>query len=141
MTTSPTRSIPDNPLESVPMRPRQVLVLVTALLLAALDGFDALSMAFVGPVLSHDWHIGKVILGLLLSSSLAGMAIGAMVLAPIADKLGRRAVVLGAIAILTIGSGLSAAAGSVPALAVSRVLTGIGIGLMVEAASSRPCQE
>ena len=141
MTTSPTRSIPDNPLESVPMRPRQVLVLVTALLLAALDGFDALSMAFVGPVLSHDWHIGKVVLGLLLSSSLAGMAIGAMVLAPIADKLGRRAVVLGAIAILTIGSGLSAAAGSVPALAVSRVLTGIGIGLMVEAASSRPCQE
>lgn len=131
VTAPPIRSIPDNPLETLPMRPRQVLVLLTALLLAALDGFDALSMAFVGPVLSRDWHIGKDVLGLLLSSSLAGMAIGAVALAPFADKLGRRAVVLGAIAILTVGSGLSAAAGSVAVLAASRVLTGIGIGLMV----------
>lgn len=113
------------------MRLRQVLVLVIALLLAALDGFDALSMAFVGPVLARDWHIGKDVLGLLLSSSLAGMAIGAVALSPLADKLGRRAMVLSAIALLTIGTGLSAAAGSVLMLGASRILTGTGIGLMV----------
>ncbi len=113
------------------MRPRQMLVLVIALLLAALDGFDALSMSFVAPILGRDWHIGKDVLGLLLSSSLAGMAIGAIALSPLADKHGRRAMVLGAIALLAIGTGLSAAAGSATMLAAARLLTGIGIGLMV----------
>ncbi|QKR99796.1 MFS transporter [Sphingomonas sp. CL5.1] len=121
----------DNPLDAAPMRARQILVLVLAVLLAALDGYDALSMAFVAPVLGRDWGIGKDVIGLLLSSSLVGMAAGAIVLSPVADRLGRRAVVLGAIVLLTIGTALSAAAGSVPMLAAARGLTGIGIGVMV----------
>lgn len=48
-----------------------------------------------GPALGREWHIGKGVIGLLLSSSLAGMAIGAIALSPLADKPGRRAVVLG----------------------------------------------
>jgi MFS family permease len=113
------------------MRPRQVLVLITALLLAALDGYDALSMAFVAPVLALEWGISKSIIGLLLSSSLLGMAIGAIALSPLADRLGRRTVVLTALAIMILGTTLSALAGSVPLLAAARLLTGIGIGVMV----------
>jgi MFS family permease len=123
--------VPDNPLDHAPMRPRQIMVLVLAVLLAALDGYDALSMAFVAPVLGRDWHIGKDVIGMLLASSLVGMAVGAIALSPIADRLGRRAVVLGAIAILAMGTGLSSQAGSVAVMAASRVLTGIGIGVMV----------
>ncbi len=120
-----------NPLDDQPIRGRQVLVLITAVLLAALDGYDALSMALVAPALTRDWHLSKSVVGVLLSSSLVGMALGAIVLSPLADKLGRRAVVLGAVVILTLGAALSAASGSVPALAASRVLTGTGIGVMV----------
>lgn len=120
-----------NPLDDVPMRKPQLMVLVLAVLLAALDGYDALSMAFVAPVLTKEWHIGKEVIGLLLSSSLAGMAIGAIFLSPLADRYGRRAVVLGALCILTAGTTLSAAAPNVPLLAAARVLTGVGIGVMV----------
>ena len=121
----------DNPLDDVPLRRRQLMVLVTAVVLAALDGYDALSMAFVAPVLAREWKIGKDVVGLLLSSSLVGMALGAIVLAPLADRIGRKATVLGAIALLTVGTGLSALSGSVELLAAARLLTGIGIGVMV----------
>lgn len=119
------------PLDSEPLRPRQIVVLALALLLAALDGYDALSMAFVAPALSLEWGIGKSVIGLLLSSSLVGMAFGAIALAPLADKLGRRAVVLSALAALTAGTTLSGLAMSVPVLAAARFITGTGIGVMV----------
>ncbi|MEY2926535.1 MAG: hypothetical protein RL367_1012 [Pseudomonadota bacterium] len=120
-----------NPLDQAPIRTRQILVLALALLLAALDGYDALSMAFVAPVVALEWAISKSVTGLLLSSSLVGMAIGAIALSPLADRFGRRAVVLGALAIMTCGTLLSALAGSVPLLAAARLLTGTGIGVMV----------
>jgi MFS family permease len=131
MTTARALQPSDNPLDHAPLYWRQIMVLLLALLLAALDGYDALSMAFVAPVLGHAWGIGKGVIGLLLSSSLVGMAIGAIGLSPLADRLGRRSVVLGALAIMTCGTLLSALAGSVPFLAAARLLTGIGIGAMV----------
>ncbi len=131
MSTPPIEAVTDNPLDNAPMRPRQIMVLVMAVMLAALDGYDALSMAFVAPVLAKEWGLAKDVIGLLLASSLAGMAIGAIALSPLADRLGRRIVVLGALIILTTGTALSAAAESVPILAAARVLTGVGIGVMV----------
>lgn len=121
----------ENPLDPHPMSPRQLLVLVTAVLLAALDGYDALSMALVAPALTREWGLSKGVVGLLLASSLIGMALGAIVLSPLADRLGRRRVILGALGILTVGAALSAASWTVPALAASRILTGAGIGVMV----------
>ncbi|MEG3143148.1 MFS transporter [Sphingomonas sp. RT2P30] len=120
-----------NPLDEAPIRARQILVLITAVLLAGLDGFDAMSMSFVAPSLAREWHLGKDVIGLLLASSLAGMAVGAILLSPLADRLGRKKVVLGAILLLTAGAGFSAAATSVPLLIATRLLTGIGIGVMV----------
>ena len=130
--TAPSVSLkPDNPLDQAPLRFRQVLVLGIALLLSALDGYDSLSMAFVAPSLASEWGIGKGVIGLLLSSSLVGMAIGALALSPLADKLGRRVVVLGALVLLTAGTAMSALAGSVAVLVAARVLTGVGIGVMI----------
>ena len=131
MSQGPTSLATENPLDNAPMGVRQMLVLGVALLLAALDGYDALSMAFVAPALLKEWEIGKSVIGLLLSSSLVGMAIGAIALSPLADKVGRRPVVLGALIVLTLGAALSAIAGSVPFLAAARLLTGVGIGVMV----------
>ncbi len=131
MSALPAQWLSNNPLDHVAVRPRQILILAAAVLLAALDGYDALSMAFVAPVLQRDWHLAKDVIGLLLSCSLGGMAVGAIALSPLADKLGRRFVVLSAIGILTAGMAISAASASIPMLAASRVLTGIGIGVMV----------
>ncbi len=120
-----------NPLDHHPMRRGQLWVLAIAMLLSALDGFDVLSMAFIAPAIGRDWHIGKDAIGLLLASGLAGMAIGAFGLSPVGDVYGRKPVILGALVLMTLGSVLSAAAGSVSVLAGARVLTGVGIGAMI----------
>ncbi|MEG3126118.1 MFS transporter [Sphingomonas sp. GB1N7] len=131
MKPAPSTTALINPLDVVPMRPRQIMVLVAALLLAALDGYDALSMAFVAPALAREWHLTKDVVGVLLASSLAGMAIGAIALSPAADHFGRKKVILAALSILIFGTALSGLATSVPFLAAARVLTGAGIGVMV----------
>jgi MFS family permease len=107
------------------------VILVVALMLSALDGYDTLSMAFVAPVVAREWHLTKDVIGVLLASSLGGMALGAIFLSPFADRFGRRAAVFGALLLLIVGTVLSAASGSVPLLAGARLLTGIGIGVMV----------
>lgn len=131
MTSPQSISASANPLDQLPMRRGQLWVLALAMLLSALDGFDVLSMAFIAPAVGRDWHIGKDAIGLLLASGLAGMAIGATVLSPAGDIYGRKPVILGALVLMTLGTALSAAAGSVPALAGARALTGVGIGAMI----------
>jgi MFS family permease len=118
-------------LDESPMTRGRVLVIVLAVLIAGLDGYDMLAMSFVAPVVSEAWSIDKAMLGLVLASSLFGMAGGALGLSPLADVLGRRPMVLGGLLLLTLGSLLSALSHTVWQLAASRALTGLGIGVMV----------
>lgn len=119
------------PLDASPMTRPQVMVICVAVLLSALDGFDVLGMAYVAPVISRDWHLDKAVLGFLLSTSLIGMAFGSLVLSPVADVIGRRPMVFGGVSLMILGSFLSAISQSVPQLAAFRILTGIGIGVVV----------
>jgi MFS family permease len=109
----------------------QVRVILLVVLIAGLDGYDMLAMSFVAPVVSKAWSIDKATLGLVLASSLFGMAGGSLGLSPLADLLGRRPLVLSALLFLTLGSVLSALSHAVWQLAGSRALTGVGIGVMV----------
>lgn len=131
MTTPSTTPSNANPLDLLPMRRGQIWVLVIAMLLSALDGYDVLSMALVAPAVGRDWHIAKDALGLLLSSALVGMGLGSVALSPLGDIVGRKRVVLGALVLMTLGAALSAAAQTVPVLAGARILTGFGIGAMI----------
>ncbi len=123
--------IKSGPLDLASIGWRQLVILGIALLLAALDGFDALSMSFVAPVVGHNWHLTKDVLGLLLASSLVGMAVGALGVSPLADLVGRRPIVLSAVATLTAGAVLSGISTSGPILGFARFVTGVGIGTMV----------
>lgn len=116
---------------STPMSGAQKRVVALAAILSALDGFDILSITFVAPILGHVFGLGSGALGLLLSSGLIGALIGSVTLGALADTIGRRPVVL--ISLVTMGLGMLAAAmcSTLTALAIVRVVTGIGIGAMV----------
>jgi len=119
------------PFAESPMSRLQVSVVALIVLLSALDGCDVLSVTFVAPVLGHVWGIGKAQLGVVLSSGLAGMAAGCFFLAPSADKVGRRPILIACLSIMAIGMLLCASASNVSSLAVFRFLTGIGMGALV----------
>ncbi|MBS4089816.1 MFS transporter [Pseudomonas rustica] len=118
-------------IDEMTMSRAQILVLCLSVLLAALDGYDVLATALAAPALTAAWGIDKGALGLLLSSGLIGMAIGALGLSPLADKWGRRPLVFGGLTLMVGGSLLSALCDNIQTLAACRVVTGMGIGVMV----------
>jgi MFS family permease len=118
-------------LAASPMTGAQIAVVCVTVLLSGLDGYDVLGTAFVAPAVSHAWHLEKATVGALLSMSLLGMAIGSIGLSPLADVAGRKPLVFGGVLLMVLGSLLSAFCQSVPELALCRVLTGVGIGIMV----------
>ncbi len=111
-----------------PMSSFQIMVVAITTLLNMIDGFDVLAISFTAPLIAKEWGVPPATLGILLSAGLAGMALGSLFLSPVADILGRRAVLIGSTAILSLGMLASAVTGNVWELAVCRLLTGMGVG-------------
>ncbi|MGE0113279.1 MAG: MFS transporter [Steroidobacteraceae bacterium] len=96
--------------------------------LAFLDGFDAQAIGYVAPVLIKSWQIPPGQMGSVFSAGLIGLMLGALLLAPLADRFGRRPVIL--ISTLSFGLFSLATAGvsTVNGLLLLRFLTGVGLG-------------
>lgn len=97
------------------------------------DGVDVTILSFIAPRLQAEWAIGPDTMGTLFSAGLIGMAIGGMFIAPLGDRLGRRAVILAALVLMSVGMFASSFAPSVPVLFAMRVLVGSGIGTVLAA--------
>ena len=74
--------------------PYQWLVIALCAAVAFLDGFDAQSIGFVGPALIKALHLKPAVFGTVVSAGLFGLMLGALFLAPIADRIGRRPLIL-----------------------------------------------
>jgi benzoate transport len=106
----------------------QLLVIALCFALNMLDGTDLLIMSFVAPVLSAAWSVSPERLGMLFGASLLGMAIGCLAVAPLADRIGRRTLLLAALSVTSISMLLSAFAADVESLMLIRLFVGIGVG-------------
>jgi MFS family permease len=95
------------------------------------DGIDVTILSFIAPRLQDDWGIGSDTMGTLFSAGLLGMAIGGMLLAPLADRFGRRRLILTALVLMSAGMIASGFVSSVSQLFVLRVVVGAGIGTVL----------
>jgi AAHS family 4-hydroxybenzoate transporter-like MFS transporter len=93
-----------------------------------LDGFDTAAIGFIAPSLVGDWHVAKPDLAPVLSAALFGLAFGALSAGPLADRFGRKAVLIAAIVVMGVSSFLAATAGDLSSLTLWRFLTGLGLG-------------
>ena len=109
----------------------QVIAVTVCMAINALDGFDVLSIAFTGPRIAKEWMLAPTQLGLLFSAGLAGMMLGALLLSPLADLIGRRFLVLFGLIVITAGMALSGLARGLEELAILRLFTGLGIGSLL----------
>ncbi len=106
----------------------QLLAALMCALIVSIDGFDAQAMGYVAPSLTVALHIPRSVLGSVISTGLVGMMIGALMSGPVADRVGRRPVLVVCALTFGVGSLLTAGARSVEALIAFRVLTGLGMG-------------
>ena len=100
------------------------------------DAFDALTIAFVLPVLIAKWHINPAQIGALISIGYAGQLIGAIGLSWIAEKYGRQRVLRWTIAVIGLLSIACAFAWSYTSLFWFRFVQGLGLGAEVPIAAT-----
>jgi len=112
-------------------RPLSRFQLLVAFICAAvifMDGFDAQVMGFVAPALIEQMHITRAAFGPVVSIGLVGMMIGGLLGGPLADRFGRKPVLVGCSFAFGLFSLLTATATSLESLAAFRLLTGLGLG-------------
>lgn len=114
-----------------PMSPLQYATVLVCFVMNMLDGMDVLVISYAAPAISRDWAISPEALGVVFSAGLAGMTLGTFLLAPLADRFGRKTIILVSALIMGVCIYLSAYAGSVPELLLYRFLSGLGIGSML----------
>jgi len=92
------------------------------------DAFNALSIAFVLPILVPLWHITPPEIGVLIGASYLGQVIGALAFSWAAERYGRVRCAAAATAIFAAMSLACAGAWSFNVLLIFRFIQGIGVG-------------
>lgn len=112
----------------------QILTLVLCFLVVAADGFDVAAAGYVAPLLKREWSLAAPQMGPIFGAGLFGLAIGSFIFGPLADRIGRRRVIVLSMLLFAIGSIACGYADSVSSLVTLRFLTGLGLGGAMPAA-------
>ena len=93
-----------------------------------MDGFDAQAMGFVAPTLAQQWHIQRSAMSPILSAGQVGMLLGALLFGPLADRFGRKTILVLCTLWFGVLSLLTTRADSVQSMVILRLITGFGLG-------------
>ncbi|HEV3499910.1 MAG TPA: MFS transporter [Bradyrhizobium sp.] len=106
----------------------QLKLLLTCAAVLFLDGFDTTAIGYVAPSLAKEWGLTKGALGPVFSAGLFGLMIGALTLGPLADRIGRKKIIIFSTLAFGIGTLVTALVQDVNMLLAIRFLTGLGLG-------------
>ena len=107
---------------------RQIAVVILCGLVALLDGLDLQSIGLAAPVMGPALHIPREQFGSVFSAALAGLALGAFCLGPVADRVGRKRVLIGATLCFGLFTLATSFATGLTDLLAFRFLAGLGLG-------------
>ncbi len=106
----------------------QFKLLLTCAAVLFLDGFDTQAIGYVAPALAKEWGLTKAALGPVFSAGLFGLMIGALLFGPLADRVGRKKIIVLSTLAFGIGALATAFVRDANTLLVIRFLTGLGLG-------------
>ncbi|NMO97213.1 MFS transporter [Paenibacillus lemnae] len=116
--------------------PKQRKLLFSAGLSWMFDAMDVGIISFIVAALAKEWALGSQEVGVLASSTSIGMVFGAMLAGILADKYGRKNIMLWTLLIFSVASGLSALATGFVVLCLLRFIAGLGLGGELPVAST-----
>ena len=93
-----------------------------------MDGFDVQALGYLAPAIIKDWQLSPAQMGPVLSAALFGILVGSILFSTIADKIGRRPVLIAATLFFAFVTLATARAETVGQLRFIRFIAGIGLG-------------
>jgi len=123
-------------LENSTIGPLQVRVFLLCMICLIMDGFDVQAMGYVAPAVLRDFGAAGPALGPVFAAANVGVLIGSLLFSMLADRIGRRPVIIGAtlwFSALTIATGF---AQSIDQLLVLRLISGLGLGCIIPNATA-----
>lgn len=115
-------------IDEQPLSPFQATIVMLCFLVVAIDGFDTAAIGFIAPAIRAEWHLAAAQLAPLFGAGLAGLMAGAFIFGPLADRFGRKSVLMASVLFFGLASLASAWSGSLWELVALRFLTGLGLG-------------
>lgn len=109
---------------------RALMLLAACLLCAVLDGYDVAIISYVTPEIARDWSVPLAAFGWVFSAGLIGLVLGALALAPAADRYGRRTIMLVAVAGAVMATAANALVSNLTELILARMAVGLTVGAM-----------
>jgi AAHS family 4-hydroxybenzoate transporter-like MFS transporter len=106
----------------------QASIFAICFLIALMDGANVQIMGLSAPLMAVDLKLTPAQLGPLFAGSEFGFMIGALLLGPLADRIGRKTVLVACSWLFGLASLGTVAAPGFAALLTLRVVTGIGLG-------------
>jgi AAHS family 4-hydroxybenzoate transporter-like MFS transporter len=115
-------------IDGQPLGRFQVRVALLCAAVLFLESFDSNALGYIVPTLTRVWHLPPGAFGPIFASGFFGQLIGAVVAGPVADRIGRKAVLVAATVEFALGALLTTQAASPGFLLGIRLITGLGIG-------------
>jgi MFS transporter, AAHS family, 4-hydroxybenzoate transporter len=115
-------------IDRCPLGRLQIRIIILCGLVALLEGFDLLAIGVAAPAMAGPLHIAPNRFGFLFSAALFGLMLGAFGLGPIADRYGRRRVLISATATFGVFTLCTASAATLQQILLFRFLAGVGFG-------------
>jgi AAHS family 4-hydroxybenzoate transporter-like MFS transporter len=114
----------------------QKMIYVLAALAIIVDGFDGQMIGYAIPLIMKEWGTTRAAFSIAVASGLAGMAIGSLSAGVLADKFGRKPVLIASILLFGTSTMLIGLSTDVQSIALIRFFAGLGIGAALPAATT-----
>jgi AAHS family 4-hydroxybenzoate transporter-like MFS transporter len=101
-----------------------------------MDGFDTQALGYTAPAIIGEWGVPNSALGPVFAAGNFGVLVGSLIFSMVADRVGRRPVLISATFFFSIMTILTARASTVQELLILRFIAGIGLGSIIPQATS-----
>src|SRR5260370_1247618 len=113
---SPTKINVSDVIDNATLGSFQISICILCGLCLIMDGFDVQAIGYVAPAIVQDWKIPSAVLGPVFGAAPLGILVGSLLFSMLADKTGRRPVLIGLTVLFAALTLLTARASSIPDL-------------------------